>query len=133
MLEKSPIVLYDDQCAFCSFWVNFILKKDHRQQFLFAGLSSKTAHEILSKYPFAKNLDTVMLLHNQQLSVKSNAALKIAYLLGGGLKLLYVFKIVPKTIRDYFYDLIAKNRKKLMKKSGCDIQLYQQNKFKFLP
>src|SRR5690606_27948753 len=116
MLEKSPIVLYDDQCAFCSFWVNFILKKDHRQQFFFAGLSSKTAHEILGKYPFAKNLDTVMLLHNEQLSVKSNAALKIAYLLGGGLKLLYEFKIVTKTIINKLEYIIDNNRKKLIKK-----------------
>lgn len=132
MLEKSPIILYDDQCSFCSFWVNFVLKKDTTNIFLFAGLSSQTAKTILNQYPFAKNVDTVMLLKDNKLHLKSNAALEIANILGGLLQLFYVFKIVPSLIRDYFYDLIAKNRKKLMRNNDCNIQLYQQNKFKFL-
>ena len=132
MQEKPPIILYDDQCSFCSFWVNFVLKKDTKHVFLFAGLSSQTAKRVLNQYPFAQNVDTVMLLINNKLYLKSNAALEIAKILGGLLQLLYIFKIVPTFIRDYMYDVIAKNRKQLLKSNGCNIQLYQTNRNKFL-
>lgn len=132
MIEKNPIILYDDQCSFCSFWVNFVLKKDNKHIFLFAGLSSQTAKTILNQYPFAKNVDTVMLLKDNKLHIKSNAALEIAKTLGGLLQLFYVFRIVPTFIRDYFYDVIAKYRSRLLKGNGCNIQLYQANRNKFL-
>ncbi|MDT8412103.1 MAG: DCC1-like thiol-disulfide oxidoreductase family protein [Vicingaceae bacterium] len=132
MQEKSPIILYDDQCSFCSFWVNFVLKKDTKHIFLFAGLSGETAKTILTQYPFAKNTDTVMLLKDNKLYLRSNAALEIANTLGGLLQLFYVFKIVPTFLRDYFYDVIARNRNRLLKGNGCNIQLYQANRNKFL-
>ena len=132
MMKKHPIILYDDQCSFCSFWVNFVLKKDTNNIFLFAGLSSQTSKIILNQHPFAKNVDTVMLLKDSKLHLKSNAALEIANTLGGFLQLFYVFKIVPTFIRDYIYDIIAKNRKQLLNRNGCNIQLYQANRNKFL-
>lgn len=131
-MKDNPLILYDDQCSFCSFWVNFVLKKDAKHIFLFAGLSSQTAKKILDQHPFAQNIDTVMLLKNNNLYLKSNAALEIAKTLGGLLQLVYVFKIIPPFIRDYIYDVIAKNRKSLLKGNECNIQLYQANRNKFL-
>lgn len=55
-----------------------------------------------------------------QLYSKSSAALRIARKLDGQWKALYVFIIIPKFIRDYFYDLIAKNRYKWFgKRDSC--------------
>jgi len=50
------------------------------------------------------------------------AALKIANNLNGFIKILYIFIIIPKPLRDYIYDFIAKNRYKWFgKKSSCMI------------
>lgn len=47
---------------------------------------------------------------------KSDAVLKIIFEFGGIWKLFVLFKLVPKSIRDWLYDLIAGNRYKLFGK-----------------
>jgi predicted DCC family thiol-disulfide oxidoreductase YuxK len=53
---------------------------------------------------------------------KSTAVLKISKYLNNGFKLLYFFILIPKFIRDWVYNLIAKNRYKgFGKKENCMI------------
>ncbi len=42
--------------------------------------------------------------------VKSTAALKIGLSFGGAWKLLHLLEWIPGRIRDFFYDIVAKNR-----------------------
>jgi len=41
---------------------------------------------------------------------KSDAVLKISRQLSGGWKLLYIFKVIPGSWRDWLYDIVASNR-----------------------
>ena len=41
---------------------------------------------------------------------KSNAVLAIVFQLGFPYSLLYVFKLIPRFLRNYVYDIVAKNR-----------------------
>jgi len=34
---QRPVVIYDEECALCNFWVRFLLRTDRRGVFLFAG------------------------------------------------------------------------------------------------
>ncbi len=56
------------------------------------------------------NLDSIILIENGLIYEKSTAALKISKHLYNGYQLLYIFIILPKVIRDWVYNYIAKNR-----------------------
>jgi len=120
--KNTSIILFDGVCNLCNSSVQFVLKHDENKNFLFASLQSDAATKILlqlNKKSF-KNFDSIVLVENGQLYFKSTAALKIAKNLNGFIQILYVFIIIPIPIRDFLYDIIAKNRYKWFgKKDKC--------------
>jgi len=129
----NNIILFDGVCNFCDSSVNFIIDKDSKNIFKFAALQSEKGQEILDYFKLPKDdFDSFVLIEDNKIYKKSSAALKIANKLGGIWKILYPLIIIPKPIRDFFYNLIAKNRYKLFgKKDACRIPT-PQFKEKFL-
>jgi len=109
--ENKSIIIFDGVCNLCNASVNFVIKNDKKEQFLFASFQSDAAKEILLHFNL-KNLNggTVILVEGQKVYEKSTAVLKIAKRLDGPFKAFYAFFIVPKIFRDWVYDFIAKNR-----------------------
>ena len=67
-------------------------------------------------------INSIVLIEHEKAYVKSTAALRICRQLRGTWKCLYVFKFVPISVRDFAYDLIAKNRYKWFgKKESCKL------------
>jgi len=118
----KTIVFFDSDCLFCNFWIQFILKHDNKKQIYFAPLQSKYADQTL--FPIIgntyKNLNTLYLYHNQKIYKKSKAVFQICTLLGDYFSVILIFRAIPTVINDFFYDLIAKNRHKIIKNS-CPI------------
>jgi predicted DCC family thiol-disulfide oxidoreductase YuxK len=119
VIGSKHIVLFDGECNFCSFWVKYIIKRDKKDVFQFASLQSDKGAELLRKHNLNLDLSTVVLISDNEAKTKSNAALTIFYRLGGFYSLGVVFLIIPKIIRDFFYDWIAKNRKRILKNESC--------------
>jgi len=119
-LEKQkPIIFFDGVCNLCNGAINFIIDRDKKGYFKFAPLQSKIAKKFVPQ-SVIENTDSIIYLDSGQLYSKSTAALKIARHLDGPWKGFYAFIIIPKFIRDYFYDLIAKNRYKWFgKRESC--------------
>jgi predicted DCC family thiol-disulfide oxidoreductase YuxK len=120
-LKNKSVILFDGVCNLCNAAVNFIIKHDKNEQFSFASLQSDAAKEILLQFTAKKtNLNSVLLIENGNIYDKSTAVLLITRKLPGGFKFLYVFKILPKFIRDAVYNFIANNRYKWFgKKETC--------------
>ncbi|MEO5590955.1 MAG: thiol-disulfide oxidoreductase DCC family protein [Chitinophagaceae bacterium] len=118
---NKKIVLFDGVCNLCSNSVQFILKKDRKNQFLFGSLQGKAGQEYLRKFNLPANtFNSFMLVEDQKLYTRSAAALRMLKHLGSGWSLLYAFIIIPKFIRDGIYNLVAKNRYKWFgKKDAC--------------
>lgn len=109
--KNKSVILFDGVCNLCNASINFIIKHDKNEHFVFASLQSDAAKEILLHFPAKKNkLDSILLIENEIIYDKSTAALLISRKLSGGFKFLYAFRILPKFIRDALYNLIAKNR-----------------------
>ena len=107
----SPIILFDGVCNLCNASVQFIIERDPTAIFRFTALQSDFGQSILAKNSVnTEGGDSVILVENGQVYDRSTAALRIARRLSGGIKLLYVFIIVPRPIRDFVYKIIAKNR-----------------------
>lgn len=119
MIDNSHIILFDGVCNLCNGSVNFVLDRDKKRIFKFGALQSEIGKELLRKYNVEHSIgyDSVVLIKHPKVYKKSGAALEVARHLGGLWPALYVFKIIPSVIRDFIYDLIAKNRYRLFGKS----------------
>ena len=109
MESEKPIIFFDGVCNLCNGAINFIIDRDPHSYFKFAPLQSDIAKEYIPEDLIQKT-DSILYWHSGEISSKSNAALKIAKHLKGGWKMAYGFIIIPKFIRDFFYDLVARNR-----------------------
>lgn len=130
MIDKNKYyVFYDGDCGFCNFWVHWILKNDKKNQFLFAALQSDFGQIFLKERTLnSDDFDTIYLWKPDVFyHTKSDAILKIANTIGGIYYFANIFKIFPKFIRDIGYDIIARNRKKIMEQA-CLIPTPEQRK-----
>ena len=123
------IILFDGECNFCDKSVQFIMKRDPKGLFKFASLQSEIGKELLRKYNAPMDIDSFVLIEDNQCYMKSSAALRVCKNLKGAWKLLYCLFIVPKPLRDYVYRIIAKNRYKWFgKKESCKLPSSEERK-----
>lgn len=118
---NHKIILFDGVCNLCNRSVNFIISKDSKDIFRFATLQSDIGMSLMSQHGInTTKTDSVILIDTNEYHERSSAILQIVKNLSGGYALLYFFIIVPKCIRDWGYDYIAKNRYKWYgKKDSC--------------
>ena len=119
----APVILFDGVCNFCNYWVNFAIKRDKKKKLKFAPLQGETARHLLAQYGLdTTKLSSVILVDKGKAYTQSSAAIRICKHLDGGWKLYYGFMIIPKFIRDFFYNIIARNRYKWFgKKETCTV------------
>ena len=117
------IILFDGVCNLCNGAVNFVIKRDPRNVFKFTPLQEKQGILLLKKHAVdARKLDSIVLIENGNVYIKSSAALRIARKMSNLWPLFFVLLIIPSFIRDGVYDFIAKNRYKWFgKKEQCMI------------
>ena len=110
---SHPVILFDGVCNLCNASVQFVIKHDKKRLFRFASLQSSFVEKVLKENKLSSNtFNSFILLDNNKIYTRSTAALLVAKNLSGLTKLLYGFIIVPKFIRDFIYNMIAKNRYK---------------------
>ena len=121
--KTKAIVLFDGVCNFCNASVNFVIERDKRDYFRFAPLQGEPARQIMTDNGLAVGaLDTLLLYEGEKIYTRSTAALRIARRLSGGWPLFYMFMVVPRPIRDFVYNIIAKNRYLIFgKKESCAV------------
>ncbi|KPH12658.1 thiol-disulfide oxidoreductase DCC family protein [Chryseobacterium sp. ERMR1:04] len=127
--QHKYIVFFDGECGVCNFWVQWILERDKKDQFMFASLQSDFGQKFLSERGLeAKVFNTLYLWKpSQYYMIKSRAVLQIASILGGIYTLSGIGKILPPSFSDIFYDMISRNRMKLANQK-CYLPTPQQRK-----
>jgi len=111
MNEDHALVLFDGICNFCSGSVLFIIRRDPKGYFRFAALQTESGIMLMKKHNInLTKTDSIILIENNKVYYRSSAALRIARKLKGGWKLFYAAMIIPPFIRNFFYDLVARNR-----------------------
>jgi predicted DCC family thiol-disulfide oxidoreductase YuxK len=115
----KPIVFYDGYCNLCSNSVQWIIKNDPKNTFYFAPLNGVTAKNLIIDDNLLKE-DSIVLFLNNSFYLRSTAVLKISQHLKYPSKLVSIFLLVPAFIRNWVYQIIAKNRYKWFgKKEVC--------------
>lgn len=116
----NNIVFFDGVCNLCNRSVQFLIRKDSKQKFLFASLQSNFAQNFFMERNFKTKSDSVIFFTNNQFYEKSTAFIMIMSELGGFFKLFTILYVVPKFLRNKGYDMIARNRYSWFgKKDSC--------------
>ncbi len=114
-------MLFDGVCNLCNATVNFIIDRDPGHHFRFASLQSDAGKELLRAHGVTPqesgDPDSILLVQGDRVLERSTAALHIARGLAGGWKLLYLFIVVPRFVRDVVYRFIARHRYRWFGKS----------------
>jgi predicted DCC family thiol-disulfide oxidoreductase YuxK len=125
----NPILLYDGGCGLCNRLVQFSLKRDANQRLRFASLQSNFAGELLQHHGLdSRDLDTVYFVDNygrpdERLASRSDAVISVLRVIGGSWTVaVALLRIIPKSIRDWGYGIIARNRYRMFGKSdSCSL------------
>lgn len=117
MVETSvgaPVLLYDGVCGFCNKSVQLILDQDRNGSMRFAALQSDYGQAVIERHAELRGVDSVVFIERkaggERVYVRSDAALKVAAYLGGFWKIFLAARVLPRALRDYCYDLFARNR-----------------------
>ncbi len=118
-----PIILFDGVCNFCNRTVNIIIEHDKAEKFQFAASQTQAGINILQQFKLDQKASaSVILIDNDKVYTKTDAVIQIAQQLTGWPRLFIGLKFIPKFLRDFGYDLIAKNRYTLFgKRATCRI------------
>lgn len=107
-------LLIDDTCVLCNKTVGFILRRGGDSKFKFLSLYSEEGKTALKEKGFPGNYArSVVLIRGERIYTKSTAVLKVLQRLNGFFPVLYGFIIVPKPVRDWVYDIVARHRHRL--------------------
>lgn len=120
---KKAIILYDGVCNLCNGTMSFLTKIDSHKILTMIPLQSDQAKQFLNRFSLnEKNLSSVIFVTGDTLYLKSSAVLHILKELKNVWSLAYVFIIIPRPVRDFFYGLIAKYRYRLFGTSAtCSV------------
>jgi predicted DCC family thiol-disulfide oxidoreductase YuxK len=121
--KNDKIIIFDGVCNLCNRVVQFIIRRDPKARFKFTALQSGYAKELLKDREWVSNQpDIIIYFRGNRIYQKSTAVLLILRDLGGLWAILYLLSIIPRFLRDYFYDKIAINRYRLFgKRESCMI------------
>ncbi len=115
------LLIYDGDCGLCHWAVGFLIKRlnKERAQIRFISSTSEAGVYLLTKFNFdPQNLDSLVMYDGEQLLLRSKAVAKALR------DCRYLWPLVGRVVsvfpgRDYFYDKVAQNRHKLIKKDAC--------------
>jgi len=140
-IEKYPpnidindcVILFDGVCKLCNVWTQFIVKVDTQQRFKLCSVQSPEGQSILNHFKMpTDHFDTMLFVEGNQYSDKSDAFLNVVNKLGFPWRLLYIFKVLPKGIRNWLYDRIARNRYYLFGQYDTCMLPSKENENRFL-
>ena len=136
--ESQAIVLYDGVCGLCNRGVQFLVKRDSRDRLQFASLQSDFAAGLLRQHGLDhEDLDTVYAVlsygkPNETLLAKGDAVLFFATAIGGIWNMVRVGRIVPRPVRNWLYDFIARHRYQVFGRSESCMLPNPKQKHKFI-
>lgn len=119
--DDHPIIVFDGECIFCSGWVNFVLRHDKKGRYRFITAQSPLGEALYQHYGLdSRNYETNMLIENGLAHVKSQGSLRMAAGLGLPFSLVSALRLIPRALRDPFYELLARNRYRIAgRRNAC--------------
>ena len=119
-LKNNEVIIYDWICVLCNIYIKWVLDKDKENLFLISNLQSKFTEE---KFPELRKIDSVAVIKkNGEIVQKSKAVNHILKSINRLILLRTILNILPLSISNFFYDIVAKSRYKVFGKyDSCQL------------
>lgn len=123
--SSDKVILFDGVCRLCNAWSNFIIKHDRQRIFKLCSVQSEEGKEMLSHFGYPTEFyDTMLYVEGDKSFQQSDAFFQIMAKLGYPWKAICIFRMIPKSLRNWLYDRIALNRYRLFGKYDyCNLPL----------
>ncbi|MEO9947670.1 MAG: DUF393 domain-containing protein [Roseobacter sp.] len=109
--DTAPIAVMDAECALCSWGAQMIHRLDRTGTIRICPVQSALGTALLQHYGLRPNDPTSWLfLHNGHAHVDFEAVIHAGEHFGGWGRLVSVLRIVPKPLRNWLYQRVARNR-----------------------
>jgi predicted DCC family thiol-disulfide oxidoreductase YuxK len=109
--DDRPIVIFDGNCVLCSSFAQFILRVDRRHRFRLMTAQTPLGAALYAHYRlFDDDYRTNILLEDGQVWLKSEGSIRIFMGLGFPWSMAAPAKVLPRSLRDWLYDAVARNR-----------------------
>ncbi len=117
----GPIILFDAECVLCSANAQFVLDHDKAGRFRLASMQGDVGQALYRRHGMDPNdPSTMIIVEGDRLRRDSDAVLSIYERIGFPWKLMGVFRLVPRSLRDLVYRTVARNRYRLFgKRETC--------------
>lgn len=117
------VILFDGVCNLCNGFVQWVIRRDPHGRFRFAALQSHAAQQLVAGHPVRPtDMETVLYVRDGRVRERSTAVLHIMKDIGGLWRLMFVFMVLPRFIRNGIYTWVARNRYKWRgKRESCMI------------
>lgn len=114
-------ILFDAECVVCSGWVHFILRWDARGTLRIGAVQSEAGRALLRYAALdPDDVDTMLLVERGVPYAKSSAFLRATRYFRFPMGLAALGLVVPRVLRDWLYDQVARRRYRLFgKKELC--------------
>ncbi|MBN1464129.1 DUF393 domain-containing protein [candidate division KSB1 bacterium] len=121
LYAQDKIILFDGVCNLCSAFLDFVYKYDAKAVFKFAWIQSRRGKSLLQQLGMPiDEYKTIVYIQDGRPFIKSTAFLRIVRHLRMPWPLLQAGYILPKFIRDWLYDIVARYRYRIFgKKDAC--------------
>jgi len=120
--HEKNIILFDGICNLCNRSIDFILKRDKKNQFYYVSLQSDEGKKIVIWYKIPRKTDSVILIKKGEVFTESDAAIEVGRLLSFPWNCVVILKVIPRVCRDWVYQWIARNRYRWFgKQENCRI------------
>lgn len=109
---SATIIIFDTDCILCSRWIRFVLRHEAVPSFQFASSRKPKGKRLAEEFgvsPDALDL-TYVVIERGEAYTKSDASLVILKQLRPPWCWLRILGLVPRSLRDRVYDIVARNR-----------------------
>lgn len=123
MNPPALVWLYDGVCVLCSGGVHYTLRHERDPTIRFVAIQSREGRALAQAHGIdPDDPESFLFIEDGQALEKSDGVLALLRHLGGPARLLLVGFVLPRAIRDWLYDRVARNRYRLFgQKTSCEM------------
>jgi|SRR5579863_4808857 len=107
--DDRPLFIFDGVCVLCSGGAAWLMRHDKRHRFQLTPAQSPLGAALYAHYGIDWN-ETYLLVSAGRPYAKSSGYLQMCRVVGGWWRLVLVLGLIPRPLRDWGYDLVARNR-----------------------
>jgi predicted DCC family thiol-disulfide oxidoreductase YuxK len=120
---RHPLIVFDGVCVLCSGFVRMVVRLDRQSRFRFATAQSPFGEALFRKHGLRPDSDeTNLVLIDGVAFTRLDSFVAVMSELGWQWRATKALMLLPRPLRDWLYDRIAKNRYALFgRKDSCEV------------